>query len=65
MNIISIPSSEYKVRVSADASFAPGGDISRTGVVIRVADVIVHGSSNNQSRSTLSAHAAECHKPQV
>jgi hypothetical protein len=49
----------YKVNISADASFAPGGDRSRTGVVIRVAGAIVHWSSNRQSGAVMSAHEAE------
>ena len=55
-----IPESDkFKVRISADASFAPGGDRSRTGVVIRVAGAIVHWSSNRQSGAVFSVHEAE------
>ena len=32
---------EFKVRISADASFSPGGDRSRTGVFIRAPGAIV------------------------
>ena len=52
-------SEEFKVRISADASLAPGGDRSRTGVVIRVAGAIVHWASNRQSGAVFSAHEAE------
>ena len=52
-------SDESRVRISADASFAPGGDRSRTGVVIRVAGAIVHWASNRQSGAVFSAHEAE------
>ena len=48
-----------KVNISADASFAPGGDRSRTGVVIRVVGAIVHWTSNKQPGSVMSAHEAE------
>ena len=58
MNLITVPD-KFKVRISADASFAPGGDRSRTGVIIRVAGAIVHWASNRQSGSVLSAHEAE------
>ena len=50
---------EYKVIVSADASFAPGGDRPRTGVVVRVSEAIVHWSSNRQSGAVMSAHEGE------
>ena len=58
MNLITVPD-KFKVRISADASFAPGGDRSRTGVIIRVVGAIVHWASNRQSGSVLSAHEAE------
>ena len=54
-----VRSSQYKVRISAGASFAPAGDRSRTGVVIRVSEAIVHWSSNRQSSAVMSAHEAE------
>ena len=47
------------VRIAADASFAPGGDRSRTGVVIRVNSSIVYWSSNKQQSCVMSAHEAE------
>ena len=56
---LSPESDKYRVRISADASFAPGGDRSRTGVVIRVAGAIVHWSSSRQSGAVFSAHEAE------
>eukprot|EP00975_Prorocentrum_lima_P010712 2274221-Prorocentrum_lima.AAC.1 len=37
------------IEISADASFAPGGEISRTGVVVKVVCVIVHWASVKQS----------------
>ena len=37
---------EYDVRIAADASVAPGGDRSSTGLGIKVWDVIVHQSSS-------------------
>ncbi len=59
MNIVPDAQQEYQVRVSADASWAPGGDRSRTGVVIRVMGVIVHWCSCRQSLSATAAHEAE------
>ena len=59
--ILLVPNSEAEnnIRISADASFAPGGDRSRTGVVIKVQDAIVHWSSTKQSLASTSAHEAE------
>ena len=59
MNIIPNFDPEHHVRISADASFSPGGDRSITGVVIRVMDVIVHWCSCRQSLSSTAAHEAE------
>eukprot|EP00974_Lingulodinium_polyedra_P127240 11201431-Lingulodinium_polyedra.AAC.1 len=50
---------ENDIRISADTSFAPGGDRSRTGVVIKVKDTIVHWCSTRQSLASTSAHEAE------
>ena len=50
---------QVKGNISADASFAPGCDRSRTGVVIRVVGALVHWASNTQSGSVMSAHEAE------
>eukprot|EP00974_Lingulodinium_polyedra_P131523 11218094-Lingulodinium_polyedra.AAC.1 len=47
------------IRILADASFAPGGDRSRTGVVIKAKDVIVHWCSTIQSLASTSAREAE------
>ena len=47
------------IRILADASFAPGGDRSRTGVVIKVLDATVHWCSTKQSLASTSAHEAE------
>eukprot|EP00975_Prorocentrum_lima_P059936 12566764-Prorocentrum_lima.AAC.1 len=43
------------IDVSADASFAPGGERSRTGVVVKLFGVIVHWASVKQSLTTLSS----------
>ena len=59
MTIIPDPHYEYDVRISADASFAPGGDRSRTGVVLPVRGSIVHWLSQKQSLTAMSAHEAE------
>eukprot|EP00974_Lingulodinium_polyedra_P032716 3149121-Lingulodinium_polyedra.AAC.1 len=40
MNLAPNAEAENDIRISADASFAPGGDRSRTGVVIKVLDAI-------------------------
>eukprot|EP00975_Prorocentrum_lima_P024183 5088979-Prorocentrum_lima.AAC.1 len=47
------------IEVSADASFAPGGERSRTGVVVKVYGVIVHWASVKQSLTTLRSCEAE------
>ena len=49
----------FDVKIAADASFAPGGDRSRSGVVIIVEGVVVHWTSNKQSGSVMGAHEAE------
>ena len=59
MDIIPNFQPEHPVRISAGASFAPWGNRSRTGVVIRVMDVIVHWCSCRQSLSSMAAHEAE------
>eukprot|EP00975_Prorocentrum_lima_P023749 4997891-Prorocentrum_lima.AAC.1 len=43
------------IGISADASFAPGGERSRTGVVVQVFGVLVHSTSVKQSLTTLSS----------
>ena len=53
------PDTEWIVRISADANWAPRGDRSRTGVVIRVMGVIVHGLSHKQSIAAFASHEAE------
>lgn len=45
---------ERLVRVSADASFAPGGEKPRSDVAIRVFGTIVHWSSNKQALTAMS-----------
>eukprot|EP00974_Lingulodinium_polyedra_P004067 381823-Lingulodinium_polyedra.AAC.1 len=47
------------IRISADASFAPGGDRSSTGVVIKVKDAIAHWCLTKQSLASTNAHEAE------
>jgi hypothetical protein len=47
------------VRVMTDASFAPGGDISRSGIVIAVNGCITHWASNKQSLAAMSSCEAE------
>ncbi len=47
------------IEISADASFSPGGDRSRTGVVVRLFGTIVHWASVKQSLTTLSSCEAE------
>eukprot|EP00975_Prorocentrum_lima_P022016 4633603-Prorocentrum_lima.AAC.1 len=47
------------IEISADASFAPGGEISRAGVVVKVHGVIVHWASVKQTLTTLSSYEAE------
>ena len=41
---------DFDVQIAADASFAPGGDRSRSGVVIIVEGVVVHWTSNKTVR---------------
>eukprot|EP00975_Prorocentrum_lima_P054884 11507462-Prorocentrum_lima.AAC.1 len=43
------------VEVAADASFAPGGERCRTGVVVKVFGVIVRWASVKQTLTTLSS----------
>ena len=61
MCMVIAPQSDAPVTVdiSADASFAPGGERSRTGVAIAVAGTIVHWCSNKQSLSTVSTCESE------
>eukprot|EP00975_Prorocentrum_lima_P070636 12933225-Prorocentrum_lima.AAC.1 len=47
------------IEISADAGFAPGGERSRTGVVVKVVAVIVHWASVKQTLTTLSSCEAE------
>ena len=49
----------HEVEISADASFAPGGDRSRTGLVIKVNGMIVHWASKKQPLTSLSSCEAE------
>ena len=54
-----LPDQTHGVRIASDASFAPGGDRSRTGAVILVSGVIVHWISQRQTEAAASAHEAE------
>ena len=47
------------VRVMTDASFAPGGDRSRSGIVIAVNGCITHWASNNENLAAMSSCEAE------
>ena len=47
------------LKVSTDASFAPGGTGSRTGVVILLNDLIIHWASSRQSCVATSTCEAE------
>ena len=47
------------MRIAADASWAPGGDRSISGVVILVLGAIVHWRSQKQSGAALAVHGAE------
>ena len=59
MKLVTVKTGPDVVTISADASFAPGGDRSRTGVAILVNGVIVHWCSTRQSLASTSAHEAE------
>ena len=59
MYTVVLPDQTHGVRIAADASFAPGGDRSRTGAVILVSGVIVHWLSQRQTEAAASAHEAE------
>ena len=48
-----------QLKVSTDASFAPGGDRSRSGVVVSLNDVVVHWVSQKQQLTSLSSCEAE------
>eukprot|EP00975_Prorocentrum_lima_P071006 12935227-Prorocentrum_lima.AAC.1 len=49
--------------MSANASFAPGGERSRTGVVVKLFGVVVHWGSGRQSLPALSSCEAELVAP--
>ena len=48
-----------QVLIASDASFAPGGGKSRTGVVIMVNNIVVHWTTTRQDRTALSTCEAE------
>ena len=47
------------ILISTDASFAPGGGKSRTGVVVLLDDMIVHWMTGRQTRTSCSTCEAE------
>ena len=53
------PQKEYYLDAYTDASFAPGGDRSRTGVVLALNGYIIHWTSNKQSIVAVSSCEAE------
>ena len=48
-----------QVMIASDASFAPGGGKSRTGVVVMVNDIVVHWLTGRQDRTALSTCESE------
>ena len=48
-----------EVLVATDASFAPGGSKSRTGIIVMVNNIIVHWMTGRQDRTALSTCEAE------
>ena len=48
-----------QVLIASDASYAPGGGKSRTGVIIMVNDIVVHWTTKRQDRTALSTCEAE------
>jgi len=55
----SVPKSRYHVDIYTDASLAPGGDRSRSGVVVAINGYIVHWVSKRQEISATSSCEAE------
>ncbi len=53
------PNAQWIVRIAADVTWAPGGDRSRSGVVILVLGTIVCWLSQKQSGTALAVHEAE------
>ena len=50
---------DLNLEIAYDASFAPGGDRSRSGVVISLNGQVVHHASNKQSLTSVSSCEAE------
>ena len=50
---------DLRLEIAYDASFAPGGDRSRSGVVILLNGQVVHHASNKQSLTSVSSCEAE------
>ena len=48
-----------QILIASDASYAPGGGKSRTGVVIMINDIIVHWTTSRQDRTALSTCESE------
>jgi len=55
----SVPKSQYHVDIYTDASLAPGGDRSRSGIVIAINGYIVHWISKRQELAATSSCEAE------
>eukprot|EP00975_Prorocentrum_lima_P043549 9141909-Prorocentrum_lima.AAC.1 len=50
---------ETSIEVLANASFAPGGEVSRRGVVVKLCGAVVHSASVKQSLTALGSCEAE------
>ena len=57
--VVSEPNQKYYLDAYTDASFAPGGDRSRTGVALALNGYIIHWTSNKQSIVAVSSCEAE------
>ena len=53
------------VDVATDASSAPGGDRSRSGIVVKVGNHIVHWATNRQTITAISSFEAELNATMV
>ena len=49
----------YHMTIASDASFCPGGDRSRTGIVIKWMGAVVHWACKKLALATLSSCEAE------
>ena len=59
VKVIQPESDEWKLEITTDASHAPGGDRSRSGVVILLGNVVVHCHSGKQSITAISTCESE------